>query len=76
MPLLIHYGGSGRSDCHVHTPPIIRNTLIILVTETLAAAIVAVGKLMFVIAWLLAPPRLVKNAAVEIDGGNEFILKD
>jgi hypothetical protein len=36
----------------------------------------AVGKLMFVIAKLLAPPRLVKNGAVEIDGGNEFMLKD
>ncbi len=45
-------------------------------TETAAAAIVAVGKLMFVIAKLLAPPRVVKNAAVENDGGNEFISRD
>ena len=76
MPLLVHYGGSDRSDCHCHTPPSILNSLIILVTETLAAAIVAVGKLMFVIARLLAPPRLVKNAAVERDGGSEFMLND
>ena len=45
-------------------------------TETAAAAIDAVGKLMFVIAKLLAPPRVVKNAAVENDGGNEFISRD
>ena len=76
MPLLVHYGGSGRSDCQSHTPPTILNTLIILVTETLAAAIVAVGKLTFVIARLLAPPRLVKNAAVENAGGSEFMFKD
>ena len=50
--------------------------MIILVTETEAAAIDAVGKLMFVTAKLLAPPRVVKNAAVENDGGNEFISRD
>jgi hypothetical protein len=49
--------------------------LIILVTDTLAAEIVAVGKLTFVIAKLLAPLRLVKNAAVENAGGSEFISR-
>jgi hypothetical protein len=49
--------------------------LIILVTDILAAAIEAEGKLMLVIARLLAPPRLVRNAAVENAGGKEFISR-
>jgi hypothetical protein len=36
---------------------------------------VAAGKLILVIAKLLAPPRVVKNAAVENAGGNEFISR-
>jgi len=49
--------------------------LIILVTDTLAAEIVAVGKLMLVIARLELPLKLVKNAAVENAGGSEFISR-
>jgi hypothetical protein len=50
--------------------------LIILVTDILAAEIEAEGKLMLVIARLLAPPRLVRNADVENAGGNELMSKD
>jgi hypothetical protein len=51
--------------------------LIILVTDTLAAAIEAEGKLMLVIARLLAPPPpRVRNAAVENAGGKELMSKD
>jgi len=75
MPLLVHYGGSTVSDCQSHTPPTILNSLIILVTDTLAAVIVAGGKLILVIARLELPPRVVKNAAVDTAGGSEFISK-
>ena len=73
MPLLIHYGGKLRSDRQTHALASIWNVLIILVVETLAAAIVAVGNEMLVIANELLPDRSVKKGLVPTLGGNALM---
>ena len=76
MRSCIHHGGKVRSVCQTHAPDTISKVLIILVVETLAAAIVAVGDAMLVIANELLPDRSVKKGLVLMLGGNAFIANE
>jgi hypothetical protein len=69
----MHYGGKLRSDRQTHAPASIWNVLIILVVEILAAAMVAVGNEILVIAAALLPARSVKNGFVLTLGGNALM---